>query len=547
MFKKVPLVALAAFLAFLSCKDETTVYIDDLQEDVVLETSETKLQSSVSFDQSGVLEIFEDDNLANRALRSADDPAGDYPLTLVAQVKPPTYSGKSELTASHVDIEGNYAYVSYNSVGEEYFGGIDIINIADPNNPSVRSRLFYLNSDINTIKYHAGFAYIVGGVDAENSVTATSNSFLGKIAVSGGRFDLDAGITYGFQQGFNANDLVVKDGLVWVTSGKDGSLTSYSQNDLQIQDEVPFTDLRSLAIDGSNIAVLDAGSGVTIMDSDLQIIKEIAINTNFGDFTKKSLDFDGDKIVVAEAEKGAGVYSFFSGQLVEYIPILLNPTGVDEGDIVTNAVASNDKVLLMANGGAGLCLSEDNGTGTDLFGIIELEGSINYVASKDDYIFAASGREGLQIIKMNKPSQSLTARCASLPEYDGSTKVIIANGENVGYSGTKRLNNINISGSLILCGSWTVSNNVGIKEGGLFEINGTLVVGRNNRKRHISLDTNSTFRVEGNLTIYGDLVLNDGATLEFIGDNNIVNIFGSVKTNGTVTITGNFEDLKNKF
>ena len=62
--------------------------------------------------------------------------------------------------------------------------------------------------------------------------------------------------------------------------------------------------MRSLAINGSNIAVLDAGAGVTILDGGLQTLKEIAINTNFGDFTKKSLDFDGDKIIVAEADKG---------------------------------------------------------------------------------------------------------------------------------------------------------------------------------------------------------------------------------------------------
>lgn len=547
MLKKVRLSALVAFLILFSCKDETTVYIDDLQENVVLESSEIKLQGSISYDHSGVLDIFENEIVANAAARNNEEIAGDYPLTLVAQVKAPTYEGRGELTASHVDIVGNYAYVSYNSVGEEFFGGVDIIDIRDPNNPNVSSRLFYLEGDINAVKYQGGFLYFAGGLDAEASVSATSNSFVGKIPVSNGRFDLGGGISYGFQQGFNANDIKLKDGLVWVTSGKDGSLTSYLQNDMQIQDEIPFQDLRSLALDGDNIALLDASSGVTILDAGLQTIREIPINTNFGDFTKKSIDFEGDKIIVAEADKGAGVYSFSSGSLIEYIPILLNPEGVDEGDIVTNAVASNEQVILMANGGAGLCLSEDTGSGTDLFGIIELEGSINYVASQGDYIFAASGREGLQIIKFNKPTESLAGRCATLPEYDGSTKVVVANGQNVGYSGTKRLNNINVGGSLLLCGSWTVRNNVSIKENGLFEMNGTLIVGRNDRRRHISLDINSTLRIEGNVTIYGDLTLNDGTTLEFIGDNNVVNIFGSVKKNGAVTITGNFEDVRGKF
>ncbi len=547
MLRKLSFSIVTAVLFCFSCNDETTIYVDDLQEDVVLETNENKLENSLSYDKSGVLDILEENAINNKSGKFNDETAGDYPLTLVAQVNAPTYNGRGELTASHVDLDGNYAYVSYNTVGEEYFGAIDIINIGNPNSPRVTSRVFYLNADINALKYDGGFVYVVGGVDAETSVTATSNSFVGKIHASGGRFDLGAGITYGFQQGFNANDINIKDGLVWVTSGKDGSLTIYSQTDLQIQNEVPFTDLRSLAFEGDQIALLDANSGVTILDGNLQTVKEIPISTNFGDFTKKTIDFDGDEIIVAEAGRGAGVYSFSSGALLEYIPILLDPQGVEPGDIVTNAVASNDKVLLMANGAAGLCLSEDIGTGTDLFGIIQLEGSINYVTSKDDYIFAASGREGLQIIKLNRPSESLEARCSVLPVYEGSDKVIVASGQNVGYRGSKRLNNINISGSLLLCGSWTVRNNVSIKEAGLFEMNGTLVVGRNNRRRHIMLNENSTFRVEGNLTIYGDLVLNDGATLEFIGDNSVVNIFGSVRKNGNVTINGNFEDVRNKF
>ncbi len=547
MLKKVFPLFFLSFVILTSCKDETTVYSDDLQDEVVLETSETRLQGSVSYDKSGVLDIMEESTIGGRSARSANEMAGDYPLTLVAQVKPPVYSGRGELTASHVDIQGNYAYVSYNSVGEDYFGAIEIINISDPNNPRVTSRVFYLNADINAVKHNNGFVYIAGGVDAETSVTATSNSFVAKLQLSGARFDLGAGIVYGFQQGFNANDISFKDGQVWVTSGKDGTLTSYSQADLQIQDEVPFSDLRSLAIDGDKIAVLDAGDGVKILDQALQIIKEIPINSDFGDFSKKSIDFQGDKITVAEAGKGAGIYSYSSGALLEYIPILLNPEGVDQGDIVTNAVAINENVFLMANGGAGLCLSEDKGTETDPFGIIELEGSINYVASKDDYIFAASGREGLQIIKLNRPSESLESRCATLPAYSGSSRLNVPVGESLGYRGSKRFNTLTIGGSLILCGTWTVRNSVNIEENGLFEVNGTLVAGRNNRRRDIIVGENSSLRIEGNLTLFGDLVLNDGATLEFIGDDNVVNIFGSVQINGDVTITGNFEDVRDKF
>ena len=54
-------------------------------------------------------------------------------------------------------------------------------------------------------------------------------------------------------------------------------------------------------------------------------------------------------------------------------------------------------------------------------------------------------------------------------------------------------------------------------------------------------------RIEGNLTIYGDLDLKDGSTIEFIGSDSVVNIFGEVKIGDNVTIAGEFDDVQNKF
>ncbi len=548
MNKKISLLIVVTLGVIISCSDETTIYHDDLQDNVVVENSEAKLQGAISFSKAGVLDILEEETITNKSnANKAEEQAGDYPLTLVAQVKPPTYNGTDKLTATHVHVDGNYAYVSYNTPGAEYMGAIQVINIGDPNNPRVTSQLIYTNADINSIQYDNGYVYAVGGVDAEKSATATSNSLVAKIAVANGRLNTSNGIAYGFQTGFNANAVLVNGGSVLVTSGKDGTLTSYNKSDLNIENEVMFSDLRSLAVENGNIALLDASSGIRVLDSNFQQIKEIPVNTDFGAASKKTIDFSGDKIIVAEAAKGAGVYSYSSGNLLEYIPILINPEGVSQSDINTNAVAINGDIILMANGGAGLCLSEKGENNSDVYGIIELDGSTNFVASKDDYVLAASGKEGLQIIKLNRPSESLAARCLGLPLYNGSSKLLVNSGDNVAYSGAKSFNNINVSGSLLLCGSWTVSNQVYVNANALFEMNGTFTVGRNNKRRNITVAEGATFRVEGALTLFGDLILEDGATIEFIGTASIVNIFGSVVRNGNVTVKGTFADLQNKF
>ncbi len=536
-----PYIALFA-LAFVSCSDETTVFKDDLESNLVLEENSAVLQSAVSFGEAGVLDIYEENVLAGKA----GDVAGDYPLTLVASVPPPSYQSGDLLTASHVDLAGDFAFVAYNTVGELFYGGIDVVDVSDPHNPRVTSRLFYLNADINALLYDNGYLYAAGGVNAETSVLATSNSFLARIPVSGGHLNTDL-IAYGFQQGHNATDILVQTDRILVSSGKEGSITAYGKSDLAIVGETYVADARSLAGGPGSLAVLDAGTGVRLLDANFNETMLIPIATDLGEATKKTIAWRETTVLVSEAGAGVGMYDATTGQLLEYLPIPIHPNGIEQTDVVTNAVAANERAVFMANGGAGMSLSEKRATGADLVGIIELSGSVNYVASKGDYVFAASGKGGLQIIKLNRPDDSLASQCAGLPEYDGSNQVVVNETEDVAYSGSKRLNSVVVGGSLLLCGSWTVSNHVNLQPGGTLELYGSLAVGQFKRRRNIIVNAGSTLRIEGDITLYGDLVLNEGASVEFLGSGSVADIFGEVKRNGNVTITGSFRDVRGKF
>ncbi len=561
--KKVPLMALVAIF-IISCSDETTVY-SDASEDISMEGNEAVLESSILYDDAGVLIISSEDQITGKTAKGADEEqAGDYPLTLIARVNAPSYSVAENLGASHVHVDGDYAYVSYNTVEDGYAGAIDVVYVGDPTDPRLTSRLYYTNADINAVEYSDGYVYAVGGVDSEKSVRATSNSFLVKIPVSNGRMDTTAEMSFGFQEGFNATDVKVTDNSVIVSSGKDGYLTSYKKSDLSVQTEAPFADLRSIAIDNGNVTLLDGSSGVSFLDANFNITRTIAIDSDFGNFAKRTLAVSDSEVIVSEGSKGAVIYNKSNGSLKEYLPILINPEGVAQSNIVTNAVALNENILLMANGGAGLSLSETQGNGTAMVGVMDLNGSVNFVASKGDYIFAASGKEGLQIVKLNRPSESLVNRCASLPSYSGSSNLTVAKDDTKEYRGSKGFAKINVDGSLLLCGSWTVSGNTSVNENGLFQMNGNLVIGRNtnglrnNRvgsngssssrpSNSLTVGKNATLKIEGDLFIYGDLILSEGATLEFIGENSVANIFGSVEKSDDATIIGEFDDSQNKF
>ncbi len=537
-----------SLLIFFSCTDESTIFIDEQRSSIIPEKDALALEASVSFTNAGVLDISIDQNYSGKRIgKFLEEPAGNYPMTLIGQVLPPTYGPITSLTAAHVYLENDFAYVAYNTAGEDYSGAIDVIDVSDPNDPRVTSRVLYTNADINSLQYSNGFLYAVGGLDATASFTASSNSFITKIPVFGGVMDTDAGVIYGFQAGDNATDIAIDGNEAFVTSGKNGSITVYNTKDLEIKKQEAYTDLRSLALFENRLALLDADVGIRVLDDNLKPKSEISINSDFGLYTKRTVAFDGDQIIVAEGNKGAGVYSYETGDLLQYIPIITDPVNPPTGDIVNNAVAINEDVVLMANGGAGLSVSDDKGDTAEPYGVIQIDGSVNYVQTKGDYAFAASGQEGLQIIKLNRLSLSLAAQCASLPEYSGSSKLVINQGIDLGFSGAKNFNSVRVEGSLLLCGSWTVSNNVDIKEDALMEMNGSLSVGSNRKEKEIKLEKRATLRIEGNLTIYGDLDLEDGSTLEFIGDDSAVNVFGKVKYGKDVSVLGNFEDVRNKF
>lgn len=528
-----------------SCSDETVIY-EDPNESLILEENTAVLTNSVDFSESGVLDIYED-NAAKHISKSTGTSADSYPMTLVAKIEAPSYDSALDLAATHIHMSDNYLYISYNTAGAVYAGGIDVVDISDFNSPRLTSRLYYTNADINSLTYENGYVYVVGGVDAELSVRATANSFVGKIPISNGRLDISAGVTYGFQEGLVANDLVVNQNGLFVSSGRDGYVTHYDKNSLEIVNEVAYDDLRSIIEKDNNFVVLDASYGVRFLDGSLNETGGFAIgDSDFRLADKRTISWYGDKISVSEGNKGAGIYNAQTGALEKYMPILINPEDAADDEVVTNAVAFNDDVFLMANGGAGLALSE-NEDDLSLVGIIELSGSINYVASKGDYIFAASGRSGLQIIKMNRPSESLEAACSEAPRYRGNSRLTVNQGQDLSYSGSANFRDLNVSGELLLCGTWSVRNNFNVQEGGLLEVRGYMYNARNNRKRDLVVEAGATLRIEGTLVVYGDLILEENAKLEFLGDTNRAYIYGDVEQSGSAEVTGEFNDYFGRF
>jgi len=184
-----------------------------------------------------------------------------------------------------------------------------------------------------------------------------------------------------------------------------GVIAKYDGGTFSKSNEVTFNDLRSVTSENGRVAVLDGTTGVTIMDGDLNILSNISTNSGLVEDAKRTIAILDDKLIVAEGAEGAGVYDLDTGALEERLPILIDPENISPSDKVTNAVSVNGNATLLANGGAGLAIKVKNDL-IDLMGVVELNGSINYVVSDGDYIFVASGNSGLQIINKIRTDES---------------------------------------------------------------------------------------------------------------------------------------------
>ncbi|UCE70200.1 MAG: hypothetical protein JSW57_04715, partial [Flavobacteriaceae bacterium] len=80
-----------------------------------------------------------------------------------------------------------------------------------------------------------------------------------------------------------------------------------------------------------------------------------------------------------------------------------------------------------------------------------------------------------------------------------------------------------------------------------FQLYGTLAVGQNSQRRNIKVGENALLQIEGDVTVYGDLILMEGATLEFLGSDSVMDVFGEVKYEGAAIVKGVFRDVRGKF
>lgn len=519
---------------FQSCQsDDSSENTVNQEAKVVLNSDANSLSTRIDHSNSGVITLTTSKLTAKSSTTGGTD---SFPMSLLAEVNPPVYEGK-QLTATHVDVNGNYVYVSYNTQGETYLGGIDVIDVSEPNNPKLVVQAILPNTDINTIVYNNGTLYISGATDVDKQPELSTPAFVAKMTLQNGLLSND--YTAVPLTGNVSVGVAVGNSNYYAVSGNDGVLAKLSKTTNEIHTAIPIADLRALGYMDNKVVVLSGTEGVKIYNADsMALISSIATSKDVPD-AKRTIDFQGTNILVADGYSGLKVFNS-AGSLLQKLTLPTGIDGVDQSDIVTNAVSVNGDYVYAANGAAGVAVYKNTNNTLVSLGSIFLGGSANYVKSVGDYIFVATGTGGLKIIK------KLTAAidCTSFPSYTGGEWLNVNSGESLSYQGSASLKGINVNQNLTFCGSLSVSQGVNINSEGIFTMKGSMAQGQY-RSNSTDFIVNGTFKVDGSILIYGNLILNSGAKLEFASGSSIT-IYGNVTKNSGVTITGDYTDTENK-
>lgn len=541
MKKSVYLFSFLAMSLFTFCDNNDDTTTGDNQSkvnNVEINNDVTSLNKRLDYTNSGVITIT--NNSTSKLLKSSES-ANDLALVQIAEVNPPIDKSGNTLQANHVAVNGNYAYVAYTMRGGAYSGAIDVIDISDPYKPKLITSALIANTDITSLTYSNGNLIIAGATDIDKDATLTSPSIVINMQLSSGL--LTDKYTINKLEGQVTTDVAANSASYFGVTGDNGSLFKINSSSKTISGKVTVEDLRSVAVNGDKIITLSGTKGVNIYnESTLALQKSFTTSKDVSE-AKRTMDFDGTKLLVSEGHNGLGVYDINSGSKLQTIGI-----SVPGEDNVTNAVSVNDGYAFIADGALGLSVYK-SGSQLGFVGYVGITGSSNYVKSSGDYIYVASGKGGLKIIKMEKPNPSFS-NCSQYGTYNQGQNLILNSNEIKSYSGSTAITSVivNSGGVLTHCGAITVQNTLILNSGGTFNMRGTLAQGKYQQQNptELIINSNATLQIEGSVVIWGDLRLNSGAKINFIGNDSSITIYGKVTKNSGVTITGNYKDTENK-
>ena len=379
---KIYLIVGLAFLA--SCKKIDTEEIKTASDNAVLK--ESGFESRVDYVSNDI------ENLQRTR--------GTVTFSHIANVTAPIFKGDT-LSATGMEVEGNYCYVTYHAAGAVYGGAIEVFDISNPAKPAIVSQLLFDDADINECTIYQGKLYAVGGRNIYTSNFTDNNTqgaILLEVGLTGNKLSKD--LRWMALPSYSGNSVAAINNFLYVVAGSTGggvyqvNKQSFKIMDTDSYDNARYCDLDKTGKKGSVIVLqgLDAPklneysltSNFKTTKNSFNVVKEVTPNG------KSVINIDNNDVFVCTGEKSLMVYN---------ISDLSSPykTISALGDGFVNGVHCDKDFVYVANGYDGLAIYDRAAYG--LKTVFKYAGSSNYVQSNGKNIFISNGKGGLKILK----------------------------------------------------------------------------------------------------------------------------------------------------
>lgn len=397
------LLSLIILLAVLTnCqKSETTDIISD-QEQVYINNDKASLNDRVIYIQEPVFST------------SHSKDYEDYFWYYIAEVPSPIFNGEV-LSATHVDIIDQKAYVSYNVQGNVYAGGVEVIDLQNPAFPTIIAQMLFPGNDANAV---------VADIDGSNSnrdIYLALSSFkkgavVRKLQTQNGQFSgafTDLSLSKYLENNVisaSANSIVCTDNYIYASSGQsEGGVFQISKQDFLVVDVDEFDAAKYVVTNGNKqmslstgdeakLHVYNVGSGMEKQIFDIGSIYHQNVDAPYYGKSAMHIDEGSNTCFVAMGLNGMKAFDITSGAEVYTSPANMLTFGN------TNGLTKDDLFVYLANGADGLYIAKiPDGEGEIIpvqnWDIDETTASANLVKASEDWLFVAKGGGGLKILR----------------------------------------------------------------------------------------------------------------------------------------------------
>ncbi len=411
--KNISLISLILFIAFtlFSCQKDS-LPTDNPEDDFIIKgnllvnSNHARLAARIRYINEIVPIV---DSEASSHLKSTDafpeiDLTKNYAFKLMAEVDPPVYEDNT-LQATHVTIKDDYAFVTYNTRGPKWQGGIEIFDVSDIKNPVLISSAILVNTDISAVDYADGKIYVVGATGDFEEKGFVSPAFMEVISLDAG-MAVDEVDTIIDISSYAGTDIKVAAGQIFTTSGSTGDLSIFDAA-YALAGTEEISDARSVDANSNNLYVLQGQEGrVNVFNlPDATLTETYYVGGATIPESKSEIAVSDEYIFAALNEGGLSMLNL-DGSLKQSLPKPATPAGDLDENHVTNSVSLNGDLVLIGNGESGIhvggLIAEENDNlwmlGAMKFGESQ---SANFVESKDNVIFVATGLGGLKILAIS--------------------------------------------------------------------------------------------------------------------------------------------------